>query len=150
MAVLMKLDTIIDKQNEGLQMLRQLLSVTRGPCGKDMLEDMLPKPLIEVHELNALCENLSNEDFKKKMVVYFIKLTYPVYMYKVTKKNPVFLKVNYCGALCGADVGDSARRILAKIGSNNLWSLYSLKGRRGKIAFKGTAVCRVIKSKYCL
>ena len=58
-----------------------------------------------------------------------------------------FLQVNYCGALCGADVGDSARRILVKVGTNNLWSFYSLKGRRGKTAFKGTAVCRVIKSK---
>lgn len=70
-------------------------------------------------------------------------------MYDVTKKNVMFLKVNYCGALCGADVGDSARRILAKIGSNNLWSSYSLKGRRGKMAFKSTAVCRLVKSKYC-
>ena len=71
MAVLMQLDTIIDKQNEGLQMLRQLLSVTRGASGKDMLEDMPPKPLSEVHELNALCENLSNEDFKKNGSVLY-------------------------------------------------------------------------------
>lgn len=66
----MKLETIIEKQNEGLQMLRQLLSVTRGAGGRDMLEDMLPRPLTQVVELNALCENLSDEDFKKKMVVY--------------------------------------------------------------------------------
>ena len=44
----MKLETIIEKQNEGLQMLRQLLSTTRGVGGRDMLEDMLPDPLDQV------------------------------------------------------------------------------------------------------
>ena len=70
----MKLETIIEKQNEGLQMLRQLLSTTRGVCGRDML----PDPLDQVDQFNALCEKLSGEDFKKRMVLSLI-ITYSLY-----------------------------------------------------------------------
>ena len=77
-AVLMKLETIIEKQNEGLQMPRQLLSTTRGVGGRDMLEDMLPDPLDQVDQFNALCEKLSDEDFKKRMVLSLI-ITYSLY-----------------------------------------------------------------------
>ena len=37
---------------------------------------------------------------------------------------------------------------MAKLGSNNLWSKYSLKGRKAKRPFKEVALCKVIISKY--
>ena len=48
---------------------------------------------------------------------------------------------------CGANSGVSARKIMAKIGTNKLWSKYSLKGRKSKLAFKDLAICRIIISK---
>jgi hypothetical protein len=65
----MKLETIIDNQNEGLRMLRQLSTATRGVGGSDiMLEDILPEPINEVVAFNALCKQLADDEFKKKMV----------------------------------------------------------------------------------
>ena len=37
-------------------------------------------------------------------------------------------------ALCGSNCGISTR-ILAKVGSNNLWSNYSLKGKKLKLPY---------------
>ena len=119
-------------------MLRQLLSTTRGVGGRDML----PDPLDQVDQFNALCEKLSDEDFKKRMVLSFIYNLFIIYYIKVTKR--IFFTDESLRSVGGPD---SARRILVKVGTNNLWSSYSSKGRRGKTAFKGTAVCRVIKSK---
>ncbi|CAB4016070.1 Hypothetical predicted protein, partial [Paramuricea clavata] len=79
--VLMKLETIIDNQNESLRMLRQLSTATRGVGGSDiMLEDILPESINEVVAFNALCEQLPDDEFKKKMI-------------------------NFCIASCGSDVG---------------------------------------------
>ncbi|XP_028415169.1 uncharacterized protein LOC114538219 [Dendronephthya gigantea] len=52
-------------------------------------------------------------------------------------------------ALCGHNHGVSTRRILAKVGTNKLWSLYSLKGRKAKRAFKELAVSKIV-IKACL
>jgi hypothetical protein len=68
----MKLETIIENQNEGLRMLRQLATVTRGVGGSDtcMLEDVLPEPINEVLAFNELCEKLADDEFRKKMVIF--------------------------------------------------------------------------------
>ena len=50
-------------------------------------------------------------------------------------------------ALCGSSCGISTRRILGKVGSNNLWSNYSLKGRKSKLPFKDLTICRILISK---
>ena len=50
-------------------MLRQLSTATRGVGGSDiMLEDILPEPINEVVAFNALCKQLADDEFKKKMV----------------------------------------------------------------------------------
>ena len=65
----MKLETITQKQDEGLALLRVLLGATRGVNGNDMLEDVLPKPMDTIPDLEEMCGRLSMEDnFKKKMV----------------------------------------------------------------------------------
>lgn len=72
----MKLETITQKQDEGLPLLRVLLGATRGVNGNDMLEDVLPKPI----NLEEMCGRLSmEENFKKKMVYnsyFFQKANY--------------------------------------------------------------------------
>ena len=58
----MKLETIIQKQDEGLSMMRVLLGATRGISGNYVLVDILPKP----------ADRLEEEKFKKKMASFFI------------------------------------------------------------------------------
>lgn len=50
-------------------MLRRLLTATRGVGGSDMLEDILPQPVDGVMRFDGLCEQLSDDDFRKKMVM---------------------------------------------------------------------------------
>ena len=50
-------------------------------------------------------------------------------------------------ALCGTSVGACVRKILGKLGTNKLWSEFSLKGRKTKLAFKDLAACRIVISK---
>ena len=54
-------------------MLRQLATVTRGVGGSDtcMLEDILPEPINEVLAFNELCEKLADDEFRKKMVIFY-------------------------------------------------------------------------------
>lgn len=59
---------LIEKQDEGISMLRVLLSATRGVGGTDMLQDVLPKPIDSVEDLEALSVRLEEEAFMKKMV----------------------------------------------------------------------------------
>lgn len=59
---------MIQKQDEGLAILRLLLSATRGVNGNDMLEDVLPKPIDNSEEMAALSSRLTEEEFQKKMV----------------------------------------------------------------------------------
>ena len=66
--VLTKLDLIIEKQDEGLSMLRMLLGATRGADKNDMLEDVIPKAIDSVEELNKLSSRLDDEEFMKKVV----------------------------------------------------------------------------------
>ena len=66
--VLTKLDLIIEKQDEGLSMLRMLLGATRGADENDMLEDVIPKAIDSVEELNKFSSRLDDEEFMKKVV----------------------------------------------------------------------------------
>jgi hypothetical protein len=49
-------------------MLRVLLSSTRGVNDKDMLEDVLPRLLDSIPELESLSLRTDNEEFRKKLV----------------------------------------------------------------------------------
>lgn len=49
---------MIEKQDEGISILRVLLSATRGVGENDMLEDVLPNPIDSVEDLKALSVHL--------------------------------------------------------------------------------------------
>lgn len=67
-SVLAKLDTILQKQDEGLVMLRTLVASTRVAGGADVLVDVLPKPAETTEDIAQLCAKLEDESIKKKMV----------------------------------------------------------------------------------
>ena len=67
-SVLTKLETLIEKHDETLAILRVLLSATRGVNENVMLEDILPSPLDSTEDLQELCSRLNDEEFRKKMV----------------------------------------------------------------------------------
>lgn len=67
-SVLTKLDTLIEKHDETLSILRVLLSATRGVNDKELLDDILPSPLDTVEEMTEFCSRLDDEEFRKKMV----------------------------------------------------------------------------------
>ncbi|KAI2647367.1 Flavonol 4'-sulfotransferase [Labeo rohita] len=47
----------------------------------------------------------------------------------------------------GSSIGDAVRRILRKVATNEAWSNYSLKGRKGKLPFMGTSLHHIVLSK---
>lgn len=69
--MLTKLETLIEKHDETLAILRVLLSATRGVNENEVLEDILPSPLNSVEDLQGLCSRLDDEEFRKKMVRRF-------------------------------------------------------------------------------
>ena len=56
------------------------------------------------------------------------------------------MQIHYLTSMGGTEVSDSVRRILEKVGTNALWSLYSFKGKKGKKSFEDLALCRVVIS----
>jgi hypothetical protein len=59
---------LIDKHEEALSILRVLLSATRGVHNEDILEDIIPKALDSVDELEELSSRLDDDDYRKKLV----------------------------------------------------------------------------------
>ena len=59
---------ILENQNEGLSIIRMLLGATRGTDGNDMLEDILPKPIDSVEDLEQFSSRLDDEEHLKKVV----------------------------------------------------------------------------------
>ncbi|KAK3874781.1 hypothetical protein Pcinc_020305 [Petrolisthes cinctipes] len=55
----------------------------------------------------------------------------------------------YLSALGGHSLGNTVRRIFRQLGTNSVWSYYSLKGRKGKKAFADIPLCSVV-IKACL
>ena len=57
----------------------------------------------------------------------------------------------YFVSLGGADLEDAAKRMLVKVGTNGLWSKYSLKGmghgEKRKSAFVALSLWKVVRSK---
>ncbi|KAK2182773.1 hypothetical protein NP493_336g00020 [Ridgeia piscesae] len=102
-----------------LQLLRSLIGVNKTA---EELDEVLPASTHE--ELGRLCERLADQTFKKQLKCYLISLG-------------------------GRNVGDTVRRMLRKIGTNFLWGGYSLKGKKGKIAFIDLPVARVIITTAC-
>ncbi|XP_032813184.1 uncharacterized protein LOC116943931 [Petromyzon marinus] len=105
--VLLKLDIIIENQAEQLHLLQTLAN---RAVVNETLEDVLPNPFNTTDELEELCCRISTDDkFKKDMI-------------------------SYLSSLGGCNVGDSVHRMMRTLGTNALWSKYSLKGRKGKLS----------------
>ncbi|MGH0173121.1 UNVERIFIED_CONTAM: hypothetical protein FKN15_078019 [Acipenser sinensis] len=60
------------------------------------------------------------------------------------KHSLTLVELTYFSAFGGRNIGDSIRRQMAKLGTNKLWSMYSLRGKKGKMAFIKHPVCRVV------
>ena len=67
-SVLTKLDTLIDKHEEALSILRVLLSATKGVNDEEIIEDIIPNAIDSVDELEELSSRLNDDDYRKKLV----------------------------------------------------------------------------------
>ena len=93
--VLTKLETIIQKQEDGLSMLRMLLGATKVD-GNDILEDVLPQPLDTAEALKELNTRLEDDQYRRKMVIIcmYLILLYKnkhlrvvLLVYSISRKN---------------------------------------------------------------
>ena len=60
----------------------------------------------------------------------------------------VFLQVTLLIALGGHNVGDTIRRMFAKMGTHQLWSQFNMKERKRKRSFEDLPLHKVMCSKY--
>ncbi|XP_062336309.1 uncharacterized protein LOC134035324 [Osmerus eperlanus] len=81
--------------------------------------EILECPCKNVRDLEDLCQKLKDRSFKKKMI-------------------------RYLSLLGGNNIGDGVRRILKKIGTNELRKGFSLKGRKGKRPFNHLLIFDVV------
>ena len=70
--MVLKLDTIIQNQNEQLTLIRQLASATRGVSGKDVVDDVLPDPLNGSADLTMFTQQLQEKAARDKFVSVLI------------------------------------------------------------------------------
>ncbi|XP_069176989.1 uncharacterized protein [Procambarus clarkii] len=75
-----------------------------------IIEDLIPNPIAAEGDLNILNRKLAESSFRTKFVLLLT-------------------------SVCGSDCATTVRRMMKKIGTNGLWSLYSLKGQKKKLAF---------------
>ncbi|XP_048059307.1 uncharacterized protein LOC125275974 isoform X2 [Megalobrama amblycephala] len=119
--VLQKLQDIAETQQDILAMQRSILAAVAGTVtvteeGGDILEN---GPCQTVDELDTLNTELGNKDKRTKLM-------------------------NYLRSLGGTNSGAAVRKMLRKVASNNVLSAYSLKGKKGKLAFKDLIICDII------
>ena len=53
------------------------------------------------------------------------------------------LQVLFLTSQGGHDSGDCLRRIMKRIGTNHLWSQYSLRGQKQKRSFQQHPICKI-------
>nr|XP_047125407.1 uncharacterized protein LOC124807504 [Hydra vulgaris] len=111
----MKLDIIIENQEEIKAMLRSLVAVS----GDDVLDDVFPQKMKNEHELRQLEIMLKDPSYRKNMI-------------------------NNFGSLGGRNCKDAIRRIMRTTAANQLWSLFSFNGRKGKLSFESCLLCQVV------
>lgn len=70
-----KLDMILDNQKEQLALLRQIAASTQKEY-VEVVEDVLPKKLEAVAELEQFNSKLGDPDFKKQMVILLLTSFY--------------------------------------------------------------------------
>ncbi|KAL1251755.1 hypothetical protein QQF64_019551 [Cirrhinus molitorella] len=112
----MKLDKIVAKQEEHSLLLRRLLQAREEETGPE-------NPVPSIGQLSDL---LSFED----------KLRIDEELQRKT--------VKYLSTIGGANYGETVRRIMRKITSSDVWSHFSLKGRKGKRRLEELSVYRVL------
>ncbi|XP_042599857.1 uncharacterized protein LOC122140409 [Cyprinus carpio] len=84
-------------------------------------QETIERPCRIVQELQAFILKLEGPEGKKRMI-------------------------QFLSLMGGSNIGDAVRRILRKIATNEAWSNYSLKGRKGKLTFIGTALHHIVLS----
>ncbi|XP_073779029.1 uncharacterized protein [Danio rerio] len=114
--VLMKLDKIIEKQEEHSLLFRRLLQTREDSTATEN-----PIPAIsQLSDLMTFDDKLRvNEELQRKMG-------------------------KYLSALGGPNYGETVRRMMRKITSSDVWSHFSLKGRKGKRRLEDLSVYRVL------
>ena len=48
----------------------------------------------------------------------------------------------------GASLGESTRKVMQKVGTDMLWSTFSMKGKKGKTALDKTPLCKLLTSEF--
>ena len=68
----------------------------------------------------------------------------------VTSKNTctLYFQIRYLSLVGGGDAAETARRVMKKLGTNQLWSSFNVHGRKGKRGLKNTRFFPVIVSKF--
>ncbi|XP_056595806.1 uncharacterized protein LOC130414116 isoform X1 [Triplophysa dalaica] len=84
-------------------------------------QEIIEGPCKTTQELQVLLLKLEDTEEKRKMI-------------------------QFLSMVGGSSIGDVVRRILRKIASNEVWSNYSLKGRKGKLPFMGTSLHHIVLS----
>ncbi|KAK3880426.1 hypothetical protein Pcinc_015109 [Petrolisthes cinctipes] len=111
----------IKAMDEKLQI---LINIQQSRESREDVEDVLPASVSSLEELADLCTKVADKTFKKKLT-------------------------QYLSALGGHSLGNTVRRIFRQLGTNSVWSYYSLKGKKGKKAFADIPLCSVV-IKACL
>lgn len=105
----MKLDSILEKKQEGLVLLQRVVS-SLGSSVED-IDDVFPRPWQTIEEMENMCTHLDKDaDLRKKMILYL-------------------------SSIGGTDLGDTVPKIIRKLFTNKLMSRYNMKARNGKLRF---------------
>ncbi|KAA0712500.1 hypothetical protein E1301_Tti021505 [Triplophysa tibetana] len=115
--VLQKLQELVENQQDILAMQRTILAALAPSNMAD--EDILDGPCQTLEDFAQLDKMLENGDKRTKML-------------------------NYLRSLGGADEGAAVRKMMRKVASTEVLSAYSLKGRKGKLAFQSLRICNII------
>lgn len=69
MTALSKLDMLIDGQIEMLGILRHIACTNRQCADGDLLEDVMPKRIDSVEEMDNFNQSLATDEYRKKLVM---------------------------------------------------------------------------------
>ncbi|XP_073723594.1 uncharacterized protein [Misgurnus anguillicaudatus] len=115
--VLQKLQELAENQRELLSIQQRILAALAPNVDTD--EELLDGPCQTLEAFVQFDATLESREKKKKMI-------------------------NYIRSLGGANPGSAVRKILRKLASTEVLSAYSMKGRKGKLAFQRLRMCPLI------
>ncbi|CAL8332219.1 unnamed protein product [Arctogadus glacialis] len=117
--IMLKLERMHEDLRNGNGRVMEAVESRPGRTSEAAEEDMLEGPCQNLTDLEDLCKKIADRSFKKKMI-------------------------RHLSLLGGSNVGDGVRRMLKKIGTNELWKGFSLKGRKGKRPFHSLLIYDVV------